>query len=204
MRRRATRNQTVKKLAALPSSPALRLLPAPAAFVSDCLALFSAPVVSAGGTPYSGLRHRQQLFANFFARCDFDEHRFGRPPHLRGGVDSGFRFWVNKFVEKCFVPSLQRDAALAQSFTESEGVLPMRNWFGMILPRHRFPARKNLRGGGRRAAWTHQDFSPTQPFAPAKTMYIPCTETMPSPQAEVLITVDGRRHARHVLTPSDY
>ena len=35
-------------------------------------------------------------------------------------------------------------------------------------------------------------------------MYIPCTETMPSPQAEVLITVDGRRHARHVLTPSDY
>jgi len=40
---------------------------------------------------------------------------------LRGGVDSGFRFWVNKFVEKCFVPSLQRDAALAQSFTESEG-----------------------------------------------------------------------------------
>jgi hypothetical protein len=34
----------------------------------------------------------------FFARCDFDEHRFGRPPHLRGGVDSGFRFWVNKFV----------------------------------------------------------------------------------------------------------
>ena len=107
MRRRATRNQTVKKLAALVRLPALRFSPAPAALTSNCPAPFGASLVSAGGTSYSGLRHRQQLFANFFARCDFDEHRFGRPPHLRGGGDSGFDFWVNNLFGKSFVPSVK-------------------------------------------------------------------------------------------------
>ena len=27
---------------------------------------------------------------------------------------------------------------------------------------------------------------------------------MPSPQTEVLITVDGKEHARHILAPGDY
>ncbi|MEO6753432.1 MAG: hypothetical protein ABIP85_16770, partial [Chthoniobacteraceae bacterium] len=56
--------------------------------------------VSAGGTSYSGLRHRQQFLQTFLHRCRFDEHRFGRPPHLRGGVSSGFRFWVNRLFQK--------------------------------------------------------------------------------------------------------
>ena len=67
-----------------------------------------------------------------------------------------------------------------------------------------FGAKKNLRRGGRRAARTHQDWSPTQPFAPAKTIYIPYSDTMTSPQTDVLITVDGKMHTRHVLTPGDY
>ncbi len=46
--------------------------------------------------------------------------------------------------------------------------------------------------------------SPTQPFAPAKTIYIPYTDTIRSPQTDVLITVDGEVHTRHVLTPGDY
>jgi len=65
-------------------------------------------------------------------------------------------------------------------------------------------AEKSLRRGGRRAARTHQDWSPTHPFAPAKTIYIPYTDTMPSPQTDFLITVDGKMHTRHVLTPGDY
>jgi pSer/pThr/pTyr-binding forkhead associated (FHA) protein len=35
-------------------------------------------------------------------------------------------------------------------------------------------------------------------------MYIPYSDTMPSPQTDVLITVDGKMHMRHVLTPGDY
>lgn len=102
MRRRATRNQTVKKLAVPPRFPADRLSSAPDALVSDCLALFARPAVSAGGTSYSGLRHRQQFLQTFLLRCNFVEHRFGRPPHLRGGVDSGFVFWVNSLFQKKF------------------------------------------------------------------------------------------------------
>ena len=47
-------------------------------------------------------------FANFFARCDFDEHRLGRPPRLRGGVSIGFRFWVNRVFQKVSPPHRRR------------------------------------------------------------------------------------------------
>lgn len=127
LRRRATRNQTVKKLAAPASSPALRLSSAPAALTSDCLALFSAPFVSAGGTSYSGLRHRQQLFANFFARCHFVEHRFGRPPHLRGGVDSGFAFSVNSLFEKSLPLAADAVCDEVEIYPVGTGVLPLKS-----------------------------------------------------------------------------
>ncbi len=35
-------------------------------------------------------------------------------------------------------------------------------------------------------------------------MYIPCTETMPSPQTDILIIVDGKVHTRVLRTLGDY
>ena len=38
----------------------------------------------------------------------------------------------------------------------------------------------------------------------AKSPHACYTRAMPAPQTEVLITIDGKEHARHVLTPGDY
>ena len=42
------------------------------------------------------------VFCKFLCCRHFVEHRFKRPPHLRGGVDSGFAFGVNSFFQKSF------------------------------------------------------------------------------------------------------
>ena len=132
-RRRATRNQTVKELAVPSRFPADRLSSAPDALVSDCLALFARPAVSAGGTSYSGLRHRQQFLQTFLLRCNFVEHRFGRPPHLRGGVDSGFVFWVNSLFQKSLPRHAEAVCADVCSAAVPASVLSLKN---VILHQH--------------------------------------------------------------------
>ena len=42
------------------------------------------------------------VFCKFLCHRHFVEHRFKRLPHLRGGVNSGFVFWVNSLFQKSF------------------------------------------------------------------------------------------------------